>query len=69
MERGDLVGLVALLFGALDLREVTHQLDEGSGPLFAVVTLAAVLRLGAGLAALRASGPVGAILWERHRLQ
>jgi hypothetical protein len=44
-------GAVALLFAALDLREVTHQLSEGRSGLVAVALLAAVLHAGAAVVA------------------
>jgi hypothetical protein len=39
-------GAVALLFAALDLREVAHQLSEGRSGLVGVALLAAVLHAG-----------------------
>ena len=56
-------GVFALLFAALDLRELAHQLSEGRSSLVVVALLAAVLHAGAavvaGLALTRGSSSVG----------
>src|SRR5215210_4089045 len=44
-------GVVALLFAALDLREVAHQVSEARSSLVAVALLAAVLHAGAAVVA------------------
>ena len=44
-------GVFALLFAALDLREVAHQLSEARSSLVAVALLAAVLHAGAAVVA------------------
>jgi hypothetical protein len=54
--------VVALLFAALDLREVAHQLSEGRGGLVVLALLAAVLHAGAAVACLaltRRTPPTG----------
>ena len=59
-------GVFALLFAALDLRELAHQLSEGRSSLVVLALLAAVLHAGvavvAGLALTRAPRQL-----ERHR--
>lgn len=47
------VALVMLAFTALDIRELTHQLDESHAGIAALAATVAMLHLAAGAAALR----------------